>query len=267
MKPEYWQRQDPDHPLFGKLLWSRPETRQQAGKLLVIGGSEHGFAAPAEAYALAVKAGAGTVRVALPDALRKTVGRVFEAGEYVSSTPSGSFAQTALAELLDMALWADGVLLAGDLGKNSETAILLEAFLQKYTGQVTLAGDAVDYLIQLPALVRRKNTLLIPSFAQLQKVFAAAASPVALTSRLDLLHLVEALHTIAATGSPHILLSHERSVLVAVAGQVSTTAFSIYTMPTPARLAAEASVWWMQQPPQPFEAITTAVVSGVQSES
>src|SRR3982750_2547854 len=119
MDRTYWHKQTAEKPLFPDMLWSRPENKRQAGKLLVVGGNVHGFAAAATAYAEAGKAGIGTARVLLPDSLQKTVGRVLEAGEYAPSTPSGSFSQRALAELLEMASWADGTLLAGDFGRNS----------------------------------------------------------------------------------------------------------------------------------------------------
>src|SRR5438034_11126943 len=109
MERDYWLRQEAGKPLFPELEWSQPENRTQAGKLLIIGGNLHGFAAPAEAYAEAVKAGIGTARVLLPDALQKTVGRVLENGAFASSTPaSGSFSQKALGERLTDAAWADG---------------------------------------------------------------------------------------------------------------------------------------------------------------
>ena len=86
----YWHKQF-DSPLFSDLLWSRPENKQFAGKLLIIGGNLHGFAAPASAYEQSQRAGIGVARVILPDALQKTIGRIFEAGEFAPSTPSGSF--------------------------------------------------------------------------------------------------------------------------------------------------------------------------------
>jgi NAD(P)H-hydrate repair Nnr-like enzyme with NAD(P)H-hydrate dehydratase domain len=144
MDRTYWLKQTLRQPLYGELLWSRPENRLHAGKLLIVGGNVAGFAAAAEAYAESGRAGVGTARVLLPDSLQKTVGKVFEAGEYAPSTPSGSFAQRALAELLSMSSWSDGVLLAGDLGRNSETAILLEHYVEKYSGQLTFTKDAAD---------------------------------------------------------------------------------------------------------------------------
>ena len=48
MAREYWQRQTSEKPLFADVLWSRPENRNLAGKLLIAGGNLYGFAAPAE---------------------------------------------------------------------------------------------------------------------------------------------------------------------------------------------------------------------------
>lgn len=126
MNHEYWQKQTVDKPLFPDMLWSRPENKLYAGKLLIIGGNAYGFAAANEAYVEAGKAGIGVARMLLPDSLHKLLGKQFAAGEFAPTTPSGSFSQRALAEALATANWADGVLLAGDLGRNSETAILIE---------------------------------------------------------------------------------------------------------------------------------------------
>ncbi|MEK7059789.1 MAG: hypothetical protein AAB971_03465, partial [Patescibacteria group bacterium] len=194
MDRTYWHKQTVEKPLFPDILWSRPQNKRQAGKLLIVGGHAESFAAVGEAYAAAESAGIGITRVLLPDSLQKTVGRVFRAGEYVPSTPSGSFSQKSLAELMDMSAWADGTLLAGDLGKNSETAILLEKFINKYDGALTLAGDAVDYFIGSPAqLLGRRDTVLVLSFEQLQKLAANARFTLAFTSQMDFLHLIEAL--------------------------------------------------------------------------
>src|SRR5690606_35689407 len=110
MDRDFWHKQTNDKPLFPDMQWNRPENKRHAGKLLVIGGNLHGFSAPAEAYGEALQAGAGAVRVMLPDALQRTVGKLFPDAEFVPSTPSGSFATKALGELLLAVQWADGVL-------------------------------------------------------------------------------------------------------------------------------------------------------------
>src|SRR6185369_5734257 len=111
---------------------------------------------------------------------------------FANSTPSGSFGQAALAELLEQAAWADGVLIAGDLGRNSETAIVLEKFMTKYSGKVTITKDAVDYFDKMPAsLVNRPTTCLVLTMAQLQLLATSLKSEVPFTFDMDLLQLVD----------------------------------------------------------------------------
>src|SRR5436305_544558 len=108
--PTYWHRQTPSKPLFPDLLWSRPEHKSTAGKLLIIGGNLHNFSTPAQAFNYVSEAGIGSARVLLPDSIKKLVGGVFESGEFAPSTPSGSFSQKALIDMLEQSSWADGVL-------------------------------------------------------------------------------------------------------------------------------------------------------------
>ncbi len=258
----YWHRQTPDKPLYPDMVWSRPENKAYAGKLLIVGGNLYGFRGPAEAYSEAVKAGIGTARVLLPDALAKTLGKSFEAGEFAPSTPSGSFSQKALGELLPMAHWADGVLIADSLGRNSETAILLEKFAAKYTGQLTIAGEAADYFIQAPATVlARPDTLLVISLAQLQKLAMTAASTTPFTSYMDLLRFVDALHGFTV-GQPYaVITEHLGNIFIAINGTISSTRPYETNSPWQIRAAARAATWWLQNPGKTFEAITTSLVA------
>ncbi len=259
---DYWHRQTAEAPLYPDLVWSRPENKAAAGKLLIVGGNAQGFAAAGEAYAEASKAGIGTARVLLPDSLQKTVGRVLEAGEYAPSTPSGSFAKQALTELLAMAEWADGVLLAGDLGRNSETAILLEQFVGKYAGQLTLTKDAVDYFTKAPqALLEREGTLLVLSFAQLQKLAMSAHFTTAYRFDMDFLRLVEALHEFTTRYPTAIIVKYLQTIFVAVGGQVSSTKLAEDQDIWRVRTAAHASVWWLQNRTKTFGALTTSLAT------
>ncbi|HEY5442508.1 MAG TPA: hypothetical protein VIJ68_03150 [Candidatus Saccharimonadales bacterium] len=259
---DYWHKQSAAQPLYPDLLWSRPENKARAGKLLIVGGNSHGFAAAGEAYAEAGKAGIGTARVLLPDSLQKTVGSVFEAGEYAPSTPSGSFAKRALAELLDLGTWADATLLAGDFGRNSETSILLEQFAAKYTGQLALTKDAVDYFVKAPnALLARPDTLLVLSFAQLQKIATNSRFSAAFTFKMDFLPLIETLHKFTQEHQTALIVKHLQTMFVAVNGQVSTTKLTEDIDIWRVKTAAHATVWWLQNPSKPFEALTTSITT------
>ena len=144
MENTFWVKQDPKKPLFEDLIWNKPENKLHAGKLLIIGGNAHEFAAPGQAYDEAVKAGIGSAKVLLPNVLQKTIGQFLENAEFAPSNKSGGFARAALAEWIAFSDPADAVLIAGDLGRNSETAIVLESFLEKYTGQTVITKDAID---------------------------------------------------------------------------------------------------------------------------
>jgi NAD(P)H-hydrate repair Nnr-like enzyme with NAD(P)H-hydrate dehydratase domain len=261
MIQDFRHKQTASKPLFPAMVWSRPENRQQAGKLLIIGGNLHGFAAPAEAYAESLKAGIGVSRVLLPSAIQKVVGPSIENGEFAASTPSGSFSQKAWPDLLEWCKWADGALFAGDLGRNSETAILVEKFLAKCEVPTILTRDAVDYIVSLPhAALERPNTTLVLSLSQLQRLGTAAKFEQALTFGMDLLRLVEWLHLFSERYAAHIIVKHLDNIFVAVNGEVSNTKLNKTQDIWRLRTATHAAVWWLQNPSKPFEALSTAVL-------
>lgn len=258
---EYWQRQTRENPLFPDLLWSRPENRRSAGKLLIIGGNAHGFAVVAEAYAAAEQAGAGTVRVLLPEALRKTVGHTLEAAEFAASTQvSGSFARDSLGELLLQSQWADAVLLAGDLGRNSETAVALEGYVKRYSGPLVITKDAADYFIPNPEfLADRADTVLVISLAQLQKLGTSLKFETPFLLSMGLLLLVQALRDLTLKHSLTIVTKELDQIVVATAGSVSTTKLETDQEIWRVATATRSAVWLMQNPSKPFEAITTSL--------
>lgn len=259
MTPEYWHKQTLGKPLFPQLLWSRPENKQQAGKLLIVGGNLYGFAAPAEAYTTSLKAGIGTSRVLLPNAIQKVVGPSIENGEFAASTPSGSFSQRAVADLLDWCRWSDGVLFAGDMGRNSETAVMIEKFLQKCEEPTVITKDAVDYIVSLPqAGLERPNTVLVPSFSQLQRLGIAARFGKPLLFSMDLMRIVNWLHAFTDTFAPHIIVKHLDYLFVAVHGEVCTTKLPEHAPIWRLKTATHGAVWWIQNRSKPFEALTTA---------
>ena len=255
MENTNWLKQA-SQPLYPDLLWSRPENKAQAGKLLIIGGSSHGFLAPAGAFEAAGKAGAGTIRVLMPDSLQKTLGKSFMEADFVPSTPSGSFARSALAQLIEGAEWADGVLLAGDFGHNSETAIVLETFLDKFKERVVLAGDSLDYFLQATSpILHRKNTVLVTELTNLQSLAKNNRPNPPLKSAMDLYALVRVLSEWSKESPAGFCTSHNENVVIAKNGNVSTTPVESSNL---TELAAVLSVWWLQNPTKYFESLTTA---------
>lgn len=246
-------RQQTTEPLFPNLIWSRPETKLGAGKLLVIGGQAQEFIHVAECYAAAEKAGAGTVRVIMPESTRK-ITKMLPNIEYAPSNVSGSFAQTALAELLDASRWSDGVLLAGDLGKNSETSLMLEKFITSFGGALIITSNALSSLT-LPAkdLFQRDNTVLILTFDEIQKIGIELGLKKPVTSSIGNIELATILQEM--TQKTHLVVQQGNAIWTASNGEVCLTSKNPKSN---SQLAASVAVWSIQNPTKLFEAITTA---------
>lgn len=258
-------KQEKDKPLFEDLLWSRPENRALAGRLLIIGGNVQGFRAPATAYSLATEAGVGSIRVLLPDSLRKLVEKHIDSAVFASSNGSGSFSRTALASSLEQASWADLVLLAGDFGRNSETAILLETFINKYSGPLVITGDTISALLtNTQLLVDRQDTLLALNLDNLQKLITNIKYPKAVISSISLLQLIYLLKELTTKFKFSVITNHKQQIIVAVNGNVSVTKIDGSDDGYSLKLASYSSTWWIQNLTKMFEAITTAIYELVQ---
>jgi ADP-dependent NAD(P)H-hydrate dehydratase / NAD(P)H-hydrate epimerase len=257
MTNTYWRKQEEDS-LFPDIVWSRPESKNQAGKLAIIGGNSHGFGAPGMAYNIALEAGAGICRVLLPDAIKKIVKSILPDADFALSTPSGSFSRQALDALLQIAQWSDAVLLPGDVGRNSETAMLLESFVEKYKGMLTITQDAVDYFKETPAqLLDRDKTLIVLSLAQLQKIFSSSSAVVPITLGMNTAQLVDALHDFTQIHPACIVTSHNEMIFVAFGGQIITTKHEEKTWRV--KTASRASVFWLQNPNKMLEAVVSSL--------
>ena len=262
MDYDYWKKQNPDSPIFPDIEWSKPETKTQSGKLGIIGGNKLGFAGVAQAYTIASQSGVGQVRVLLPDALKKTIPKIISDTVYAPTNPSGSLAKEAIAEMVSVGAWADEILLIGDAGRSSETAIAYEQFIQKYSGKLVVTRDAVDLVKNSTSiLIERPNTLLIVSFAQLQKIFQAVYYPKVLTFSMQLTQLVEALHKFTISYPVSISVLHKDFLVIAHDGLVVTTAWTNPMAIWRGDVASKVAAYWLWNPSKPLEAAATAIVA------
>lgn len=256
----YWHQQSTDKPLYPDIEWAKPEQKSMAGRLGIIGGNKLGFAGVAESYQTALKTGVGEVRVLLPDALKKSIPPIMTDVVYGSTNPSGGLSAEAMSEMTAIGNWATGILLIGDAGQNSETAILYEKFVRNYTGPLIIARDAIDLLkVSSQSLADRPNTLLFMSFAQIQKLFQTIYYPIVLTFSMQLSNLVQAIHKFTITYPVTIAVFHNETILVASGGEVTSTPY-----PNPmdiwrGTVATKSAVYWLWSPSKPLEAITTSL--------
>ena len=262
MNFDYWQKQTADDPLYPDLEWSKPEQRSLSGRLGIVGGNKLGFAGVAEAYSTALKTGAGEVRVLLPDVLKKTIPAAMTDAHFAATNPSGSLAKDARIDLLALGAWSNQMLMIGDAGRSSETAILYEEFLLDYKGPLTVTRDAIDLIKNSSrTLVERPDTLIIASFAQLQKLFQAVYYPKVLTFSMQLTNIVEALHKFTITYPITIAVLHRDTFIIASDGQVVTTPWEDPMLIWRGAVASKAATYWLWNPSKPLAATAAAVVS------
>lgn len=261
MESTFWKKQTTSKPLYPDIEWNKPEQRSQSGRLGIIGGNKLGFAGVAEAYGTATAQGVGNVRVLLPDVLKKTIPTVMTDVLFGATNPSGSLAADAHVEMDALAGWATGVLMIGDAGRNSETAILYENFLKDYTGPLTITRDAFD-LIKNSAMTiaDRPETLLVLSFAQLQKLFQLVYYPKVLTFNMQLAQLVDALHKFTITYPVGIMVLHKEFLIVAEKGLVTTTPWENPMAIWRGSVATKAASYWLWNDSKLLEATTASIV-------
>jgi len=262
MEHSYWHKQTTDKPLFSDIEWSKPEQRSQRGKLGIIGGNKLGFLSVAESYSTALKTGVGEVKVLLPDAIKKSIHAIIPDAIYGSTNPSGGLASKAIIEMQAIGDWASGIILIGDTGRNSETAILYEDFINKYNDPLVITRDAIDLIKNnISTVIDRPNTLIVASFAQLQKLFQNVYYPKVLTFSMQLTNLVEALHKFTITYPICVSVFHKDIMFVAHQGQVTSTPYDNPTKIWRGETATIAATYWLWSPNKPLESITASFVN------
>ncbi|NTW62034.1 hypothetical protein HGB25_01320 [Candidatus Saccharibacteria bacterium] len=258
----YWSQQTHDKPLYPDIEWAKPEQRSLRGRLGIIGGNKLGFIGVAENYQTALSAGAGEVRVLLPDAIKRSIPNTMTDVVFGKSNPSGGLAKESLIEMRAVGEWATGILMIGDAGRNSETAIVYEDFINKYDGPLTITRDAVDLLKNASqTLVERPDTMLVVSFAQLQKLFQAVYYPKVLTFSMQMTNLVEALHKFTITYPITIAVYHKELFLVANDGQVTSTQYDNPMKIWRGETATRAAVYWLWNPSKPLDSVTASLLT------
>ena len=257
----YWKKQKATEPLYPDIEWAKPEQRAKRGRLGIIGGNKLGFSGAADGYSTALSAGAGEVRVLLPDALKKAVPKSMTDIVFAPSTVSGGLSRDGLADMIALGNYCDTILLIGDSGRNSETTITYEDFLREWPGRVVITRDAIDlFRNSATAVVERPNTTLVLSFAQLQKLFQAIYFPKILSFSMQLLQLVEALHKFTSVYPVTIVVLHKDTIVVSADGRVTTTPWENPMLIWRGITAAKIATYQLWNPERLLEATTAALL-------
>jgi NAD(P)H-hydrate repair Nnr-like enzyme with NAD(P)H-hydrate dehydratase domain len=257
---DYWRTQTPDKPLFPDIAWSKPEQAHARGKLGIIGGNKLGFTSVADNYSFALGEGVGKVRVLLPQSLKRTIPTTITDASFSPDTTSGGLSGEALPDLKAFGDWADAILLVGDAGKNSETAILYESFVASYQGKLAITRDAIDLLMSsAPTLLERPETLIVASFSQLQKLFQTVYYPKVLRFNMQLAQFAETLHKFTTSYPVSIIVPHAEHLVISHNGEVVSQPIGNVMKIWKGHTATQAVGHWLWSPNKPFEAFVASV--------
>lgn len=246
---DYWLKQERNKPLFDKVLWNKPERRDQAGAMTIVGGANSGFIGVANAYKTAQSTGIGQVTVIMPDSLSvkfpPVIRQTIQQLEFTDSTVSGGLALKSERTIANSASNSGNLLLIGDVGANAETAQLIERLLNNpelMDVKITLARDAVDLIYNgAEAIMNRHNINIIVSLAQLQKLARAIYFPRMIGFSQGIRQIVETLHKLTLSYHATITLFSGDHLLVSQSGKVISQTFSapmrLWSGEVPARIA------------------------------
>ncbi|MDX1766003.1 MAG: hypothetical protein R3313_03565 [Candidatus Saccharimonadales bacterium] len=261
MDDTFWHRQSPDQPLFPEVDWARPQSRARGGKLLIIGGNRQAFHRVAQAFAIAQQNSVGEIKVAVPDSLRTVLSDNIPGCVFLKSNASGGVGLGAKEQLSAYAEWADSVLIAGDLGRNSETPQVLDSFVSAYSGPLTITTDGAEAMaFSYSNLLDRPESLLVITIAQMQKFFKETHQTTAITSDMGMVKLAETFRELTKSHSISLTTFYESKLISAHQGQIATTPYE-WSPDDPAwrlPVATKQTAYWMQHKEIPFKALAAA---------
>ena len=244
-------------PAFENIIWSRPERLSSAGKLLIIGGHQTSFSATQQAFADAASAGAGQVRVCLPQSLEKLIGE-HEDIYYLPQTPSGSFGESALNELKSYVDWADGVLLPGELSENSETELMMTKLLSKTTKPIVATGDMLTMIWRNLQELPTEQLTIVCDYKQLQQLIVAQSLPIMIKRDDSYPTIRDNLRELSSETGLAFVVANDKHIFVSADGNISQSDIAFNN-----QLPTIGAVVTMQFPKRTFEALTTAVYLSV----
>lgn len=216
-----------------------------------MGGHRDGFAELQKLYQGFEDAQVAECRLALPDKLSKLVGSL-EYVNLVASTPSGSIARDALAELIYLANESDLVSIGPDLSNNSETTLTMQRLISETRASIVIPLQSTEQLLpEAGEWADKENVLLFLSHKQLYKLASKLAvdTTIPLTPNLDAIAEISA--CVSKEYAPNLVVTYDDQLIIAVNGRVSTTK----TAKIDTGLLA---TFWLQNSTKKYEALTSA---------
>jgi len=207
---------------FEDVAWSRPENARQASKIVILGGSKDHFAEPSQIYHLLAPVKGMKITLILPQYLSKIIGKNDANIVYASSDPIlGYFNKESLNEVLGICKSSDLLLIAGDMGKSSETQRLLETLLDNMHIPLVADSGALQCFADnyYKNLMRKDNLSIFLDALHFQNLLKSMRYQQAFTNNLTFDQKIDLLKIFTQEYSATLVVSDENVIWLSKAGQ------------------------------------------------
>jgi len=168
-----WQNSDADYPKSKFVRYSDTH-KYTAGKIFVVAGSRGFTGAAILSCTAALRAGAGLVRLAIPESL----GSIVEAHsletvvDYLPETKELGIALAAWPDIQLGCQWADTVVIGPGLGRHPETIQIVKQIIKETKQPLVIDADALFALSEDPSILdsRPGPSILTPHVGEFKRL-------------------------------------------------------------------------------------------------
>lgn len=198
-----------------RLSWEKPERKDQAGSLIIFGGSSFKLKEVDTIFKAAKHYGIGSVSALVPESLAKVFKRddpyliPVAQDNYFGLTDSG------FKMLTEECIVADGLILA-DIGNNSSTGLKLAKLISNYLKPVLLTDSAMPLISSYATeILSNSNLVLLLNLQNTQKLIKASNLKLsfALNSDLATSKKIELLHEFQSQVAASIVLLDDERII------------------------------------------------------
>ena len=236
--------------LSEKFSWEKPERKDQAGSLVIFGGSSFKLKEVDSLFKAAKKYGVGVVSALVPESLAK----VFKRDDpYLIPIALDSYfglTDVGFKALQEESLLADGLILA-DIGNNSSTILKLARLASSSLKPVVLTDSTLSLILSHPnEILQNKLAVLVISFQNLQKLIKASNIELgeALTSQVGINKKIDTISKLSSSVQAKVVLIDEGRIISVDQDYYINLELESSTLELTAHLAA----WDIWSPTTPF---------------
>jgi NAD(P)H-hydrate repair Nnr-like enzyme with NAD(P)H-hydrate dehydratase domain len=236
--------------LHDKLLWEKPERKDQSGSITILGGFNFKLKEVDTIFKAAKGYGVGSVFALVPESLAKVFKR--EDPYLVPITLDNYFGLTDFSfEKINQEVAISNALIIADIGNNSSTILRLARLVSNSIKPVVITNSSISLGLSFAEdLLKNPNLILIINFQNLQKIIKSSNIKLnqPLTSELGILKKIDLMNNLTSNIQAKIILIDEKRVISVESGYYLNQPLNIDEL----SLASKLTAWRIWSPSTNF---------------